>query len=67
MANSSVPSGISGSAPLYLGSFASQRGAMAQKMTDRAIQLAEKERTRQSQERAAMLKALSFDAVQGPG
>ncbi|MBN2661584.1 MAG: hypothetical protein JXR54_09985 [Tannerellaceae bacterium] len=66
MANG-VPSNISGSAPLYLGSFTSQRGAMAQKMTDRAIQLAEKERTRQSQERAAMLKALSFDAVQGLG
>jgi hypothetical protein len=67
MANTGVPSNISGSAPLYLGSFASQRGAMAQKMTDRAIQLAEKERTRQGQERAAMLKALSFEAVQGLG
>lgn len=64
MANGSVPSG---SAPLYLGSFASQRGAMAQKMTDRAIELAEKERTRQGKERADMLKALSFDAVQGLG
>lgn len=56
-----------GGAPLFLGSFASQRGAMAQKMTDRMIQLAEKEKTRQGQERADMLKALSFDAVQGLG
>lgn len=66
MANG-IPGNISGSAPLYLGSFTSQRGAMAQRMTDTAIRLAEKEQTRQAQERADMLKALSFDAVQGLG
>ena len=67
MATNGIPGNISGSAPLYLGSFASQRGAMAQKMTDRAIQLAEKEQTRQAKERADMLKYFSFDTVKGLG
>jgi hypothetical protein len=57
----------SGSAPLFLGSFNSNRAAMMQKMTDRMIEQADKERTQQSKERADMLKALSFDAVAGLG
>lgn len=56
-----------GGAPLFLGNFSSQRGAMAQKLTQQMIANADKENTRQSKERADILKSLSFEAVKGLG
>ena len=66
MANGStnIPSG---SAPLFLGNFATNRSALAQKVTDRMISVAEKEKDQTNKDRAELFKALSFDAVEGLG
>lgn len=59
---SSIPSGY---APVVLGDFASPTTAIGQLHTERLRKQAEADTTRQGKERAAMLKALDFSAVEG--